>query len=146
MALPASAPKVNCTLSRPLLADGTEGVIKSASLKIDRDLVWVASGETLYKESVPTPVVAGETESAGTLAFEVIPTNVPGVRDSAGNAVLNWTYTLRVVITLPSSQERTVDYVFQPMVGQDVDLDLVPHLDVTPAPPVLADVIDGGML
>lgn len=39
MALPTTAPKVNCTLSKPLLADGTEGVIKSASLEIDRDLI-----------------------------------------------------------------------------------------------------------
>lgn len=147
MALPVNAPKVNCTLSKPLLADGTEGVIKSASLKIDRDLVWVATGETLYKESVPTPVATGTGPTAGTISFQVIPVDAPGVRDSAGNAVNNWTYSLRVVITLPSSQERTVDYVFQPFTGSIVDLDLIPQLGVDPLPPVTSTgVIDGGSL
>lgn len=147
MALPESAPKVTCTLSKPLMADGTEGVIKSASLKIDRDLVWVASGDTLYKESVPIPV-ATDTGSTGTLTFEVIPVDVSGVRDTAGNNITNWAYTLRVILTLPSSQERTVDYVFQPREGFPVDLDLVPQEGAVTIPVVIGspDVIDGGSL
>ena len=146
MALPASAPKVNCTLSKPLMADGTEGAIKSASLKIDRDLVWVASGETIYKDSVPTQVATGDVDVAGTLSFQVIPTDIPGVRDAAGSLVQNWVYTLRVVLTLPNGQERTVDYIFQPRVDQDIDLDLVPRQNVETLPPVTRDVVDGGSL
>lgn len=141
MALPTSAPKVTCTLSKPLLADGTEGAIKSATLRMDRDLVWVPTGETLYKEAVPIPV------ADGVITFEVIPVNAPSVRDSAGQAVINWVYTLRVVVTLPSSQERTIDYNFQPMTGQTVDLDLIPHLGAVILPPVVSPgIIDGGSL
>lgn len=146
MALPESAPKVTCTLSKPLLADGTEGAIKSASLKIDRDLVWVASGETLYRESVPTLVTTDTGPTAGTLTFQVIPVDASGVRDSSGNAINNWVYTLRVVVTLPNSQERTVDYVFQPTMNTLVDLDLVPHLGVEVVPPVVQGALDGGSL
>lgn len=146
MALPASAPKVTCTLSKPLMADGTEGVIKSASLRIDRDLVWVATGETLYKEAVPV-TVATDTGTAGTLSFDVIPVDVTGVRDVAGNNVNNWSYLLRVVLTLPSSQERTVDYVFQPREGLDLDLDMVPQEGAVTLPPSTSPgVIDGGSL
>lgn len=148
MALPSTAPKVNCTLSKPLMADGTVGTIKSASLKVDRDLVWVNTGETLYKESVTIPPVAAAGPTAGSLSFQVIPVDTFGVRDAAGNDVRNWTYTLRVVVTFAGNVERTVDYVFQPLTSDTlVDLDLVPHLNVTPLPPVVnAGLIDGGSL
>lgn len=141
MALPTSAPKVTCTLSKPLLADGTEGAIKSATLKIDRDLVWVPTGETLYKEGVTIPV------TGGAITFQVIPVDAPSVRDSAGNTVVNWVYSLRVVVTLLNNQERTIDYNFQPTIGQTIDLDLVPHTGAVIVPPVVTPgVVDGGAL
>lgn len=148
MALPLNAPKVNCTLSKPLLAEGTVGVIKSASLKIDRDLVWVATGETIFKESVPAPVVAGTGPTTGTLTFQVIPVDASGVRDASGNVIQNWLYTLRVIVTLANSQERTIDYNFQPLSNQtELDLDLVPHASVATLPPVVSvGIIDGGSL
>jgi hypothetical protein len=148
VALPANAPKVNCTLSKPLLGEGTPGVIKSASLKIDRDLVWAATGETLYKESVPTVVEAGTGPTSGTLSFQVIPVDTPGMRDTLGNSVTNWVYTLRVIVTLPGNVERTVDYNFQPLSNQvTYDLDLVAHVNPPVVPPVIAvAVIDGGAL
>jgi hypothetical protein len=148
MTLPVTAPVVQCTLSKPLLADGTVGTIKSASLKIDRDLVWVPSGETIYKENVPTPIITGTGPDSGTLDFHVIPVDVPGVHDAAGNEINFWSYTLRVVVLFPGPLERTVDYVFQPLlVDGNVDLDLVPQLDVVPIPPVATTgVLDGGTL
>jgi len=139
MALPTSAPKVTCTLSKPLMADGTEGAIKSATLKIDRDLVWVATGETLFKEGVTIPL------AGGAITFEVIPVDATGVRDSSGNTVTNWVYSLRVVVTLANTQERTIDYNFQPRIGQTVDL--VPHTGAVIIPPVVTPgTVDGGSL
>lgn len=148
MALPTNAPKVNCTLSKPLLAEGTVGVIKSASLKIDRDLVWAETGETLYKEAVPVPVASGTGPTAGTLSFQVIPVNATGVRDTLGNVVTNWLYTLRVIVTLASNVERTIDYNFQPTSNQtNLDLDLVAHVNAPVVPPVVSLAeIDGGAL
>ena len=147
MALPTTAPVVTCTLSKPLLAEGTAGVIKSAYLKIDRDLVWADTGETIYKESVPTVVQEGD----GTLSFQVVPVDVSGMRDAAGASIQNWVYTLRVTLTLTSGVERSVDYVFQPLSADgDVDLDLVPHTNAVSEPPVppitSVGVIDGGSL
>lgn len=148
MALPASAPKVNCTLSKPVLAEGTLGQIKSATLKIDRDLVWVATGETIFKESVPAPVTTGTGPTAGTISFQVIPVDANGVRDANGNTIKNWLYTLRVIVTLANNQERTIDYNFQPLSNQtEMDLDLVPHVAAVTIPPVVdSGVIDGGAL
>lgn len=135
MALPTSAPKVNCTLSKPLMADGTVGVITSAFLKMDKDLVWVDTGETIYKESVPT--LESDPEDSGTISFEVIPVDVEGMHDAAGNAVKNWSYTLRTELELANGVSRTVDYVFQPTVADgDVDLDLVPQVGVVSIPPI----------
>lgn len=140
MALPTAAPKVACTLSKPLLADGTEGAIKSATLKMDRDLVWALTGETLYKEGVAIPV------NEGVLSFQVIPVDSLGARDSAGNSVQNWVYSLRVIVSLTNGQERTIDYTFQPKVGETIDLDLVPHTGATIIPPIIKPVVDGGSL
>lgn len=135
MALPESAPKVNCTLSKPLMADGTVGVITSAFLKIDKDLVWTDTGETIYKESVPTLSI--DDTDPGTVSFEVIPVDVDGMHDAAGNGIKNWVYTLRVELELANSVNRSVDYVFQPTLEDgDVDLDLVPHRGVVSEPPI----------
>lgn len=147
MALPASAPTIPCTLSKPLLAEGTSGTITSAFLSIDRDLVWADTGETIYKDAVPIPIGAAEGPDAGTLAFVVIPTDVAGMRDAAGNTILNWAYNLRVSLTLASGVTRTVDYVFQPSQEDTlVDLDLVPHGGAASIPPVVGgtEVLDGG--
>ena len=148
MALPVNAPKVNCTLSKPLLGEGTAGTIKSASLKIDRDLVWASTGETMYKEAVPTVVESGTGPTSGTLSFQVIPVDSPGMLDTLGNAVTNWVYTLRVIVLLPGNVERTVDYNFQPLSNQmTYDLDLVAHANAPVVPPVITPaVIDGGAL
>lgn len=147
MALPDNAPIVDCSLSKPLLAEGTEGVITSAFLEIDRDLVWVETGETIYKEPVPVNVIVDyeSEEVIGTVRFSVIPVNAPGMRDLAGNDVINWMYSLRVNVGLPGVT-RTVTYRFQPLLGEtSFDLDLVPHLNVDPLPPVTSvGLIDGG--
>lgn len=123
MALPESAPKVTCTLSRPLQAEGTQGVILSSYLQIDRGLVWAASGETLYPE--PVPVVVDELN--GGVSFEVIPVDAEGVMDLAGNLVTFWYYTLRLEIRLAENRMKTVTYNFQPTSDGDLDLDLVPQ-------------------
>lgn len=123
MALPESAPKVTCTLSRPLQADGTQGMITSAHLQIDRGLVWAASGETLYSDPVPIDV----NELTGGLSFEVIPVDAPGVLDLAGNMVEFWHYTLRISLRLAENTMKTVTYHFQPESGGETDLDLIAH-------------------
>lgn len=132
MALPESAPTVTCTLSRPLHAEGTSGAITSAHLQIDRGLVWAASGETLYPE--PVPVVVSELD--GGLSFEVIPVDAAGVMDLAGNMVNFWTYSLRITVSLSENQTKVVTYNFQPLLGSDLDLDLVAHDGAVSNPPV----------
>ena len=143
MALPIGVPTVTCTLSKPLLAQGTEGSITSAFLKIDRDLVWVDTGETIYKDSAPVSI-----PSDGNLSFPAIPVDIPGMRDTGGNTITHWTYTLRVTLTLLSGVTRVTDYMFQPEItGGVMDLDLIPHLNAFIIPPVLVpvpSVIDGG--
>lgn len=151
MALPTNAPKVQCTLSQPLLADGTVGVITSAYLKMDKDLVWVESGETIYKESVPKLTTMDDDLDDQTLAFEVIPVDVDGMRDVSGSEIKNWTYTLRIEVEFPNNVSRSVDYTFQPVLAfPTLDLDLVPHVGATTLPPITLppmlnlDVLDGG--
>ena len=144
MPLPISAPTVTCTLSKPLLADGTPGTITSAFLKIDRDLVWGESGETIYKDPVPIPVT-----SLGTLTFPVVAADAVGMLDSAGSEITYWTYTLRVSISLASGITRVIDYVFQPdQVDDVVDLDLVPQYGAVTVPSILqnGENLNGGGL
>lgn len=144
MALPTSAPTVTCTLSKPLLADGTVGTITSASLTVDRILVWSDTGETIYADPVPISVaVSGPTE--GTIVFDVIPVDVVGMYDSGGNAIQNWTYTLRVMLTLAGGATRVVDYTFQPIESEStLDLDLIAQVGAVIIPPVVEGVVDGG--
>lgn len=143
MALPVSAPTIMCSLSKPLLSDGTEGVVTAAFLKTDRDLVWVPTGQTIFKD--PAPVVVNED---GSLSFAVIPVDAVNMRDAGGNTITHWVYTLRVVILLAGDVTRIIDYMFQPEeAGGPIDLDLIPHVNATILPPVLEpvpSVIDGG--
>jgi len=155
MALPNNAPTVPCTLSKPLLAEGTVGTISSAYLQIDRILVWAATGETIYGDSAPI-----KPGNDGTLAFNVIPVDAEGVLDAAGNMVQDWSYSLRVSLTLANNSPKTVTYAFQPRTGQTIDLDLQPQVGVISNPPATTDgskvtinitnveddVIDGGVL
>lgn len=145
--LPEGAPRITCTLSTPLLADGTEGFITSANLSIDRDLVWVDTGETLYKE--PTAqVVENIGEDAGTLMFEVIPVDVDGMREVSGTGIRMWAYLLHVEIMFPNGLLRSVEYVFQPTMADielGFDLDLAPQSGVDSLPPLpQINFIDGG--
>lgn len=153
MALPSSAPQVTCTLSEPLLAEGTTGVITQAFLSMDRTIVWAASGETIYKDPVKVDVDPVDKS----LSFEVIPVDAEGVLDLAGNLINFWTYQLRVSLQLADSTSKTVNYVFQPIGTELLDLDLVPQVDATSTPPATIsgqevtiyigedfDIIDGG--
>lgn len=131
MSLPDSAPKVVCSLSKPLQADGTVGAITSAFLTIDRTLVWAESGETIYMD----PVSIENVETI--LEFEVIPVDAAGIFDLAGNLIENWKYSLRVGLLLDDGQAKTVTYDFQPLTGEDVDLDLIPQLNSVSVPPAV---------
>lgn len=143
MALPVGAPTITCSLSKPLLADGTEGAVTAAFLKIDRDLVWVPTGQTLFKDATPVPV-----NQDGSLTFDVIPVDAAGMRDAGGNTITHWVYNLRVAISLPEKVTRTIDFQFQPEeAGGPLDLDLIPHIGATILAPVVEpvpSVIDGG--
>lgn len=131
MSLPETAPKVTCTLSRPLQAEGTTGLITSAHLEIDRGLVWAASGETIYPDPVPVLV----DELSGGLSFEVVPVDAEGVMDLAGNMVTDWHYILRIQVKLAENQTKTVTYRIQPTSGGLQDIDLVPQDGEVSNPP-----------
>lgn len=133
MALPSSAPTVLCELSKPLMADGTVGEIISASLEIDRIVIWVQSGETIYSDPVTV-----FPENDGVLRFPVVPVNVDGMIDIVGNAVTNWRYTLRVNLLLADEQSKVVVYDFQPREDGTFDLDLNPQ-NGSSLPPVFVD-------
>lgn len=134
MALPLTAPTVSCTLSPPLQANGTVGMITSAYLSMDRPLVWAASGETIYEEPISVLTDPNTTD----LSFDVIPVDTDGVFDLAGNMVANWVYSLRVSIRLSENTSRMVEYSFQPTLddGPEVDLDLHPQTGFVSEPPV----------
>lgn len=128
---PESAPKVVCSLSRPLLPDGSTGKIIDAYLEIDRILVWTFSGETIYNSATQLPV-----SEDFSLEFTVLPVDAEGVLDSAGNVVNNWVYTLTVEVEVEDGRKTFVPYKFQPTLGSNLDLDLIPHADARSLDPV----------
>ncbi|UJP39316.1 hypothetical protein [Cellulomonas palmilytica] len=121
MALPAGITTCTVTKSPPKDILGNAGVVKSATVKADRDLVWSATGETLYgQQEVPVaPVGDG-------LSFPLIHVNQAGVLDpNTGLAVTYWYYTVKVTVAF-GNRTQTDEYRFQPLQNQaTLDLDKI---------------------
>lgn len=121
MALPAGISTCTVTKSPPKDILGGSGTIVSATVHADRDLVWAATGETLYgvQPVALTPVGDG-------LSFPLIHVNQAGILDAnTGQEVTNWFYT--VTITVQYGGKRQGDeYRLQVVQGQSsLDLDLI---------------------
>lgn len=124
MTLPVGITTATVTFGKALGIRGTAATM-SASVEVDRGLVWSATGDSIY--TYPEPIDGDDTG----ISFDVPHVDQAGFVDSAGDVVTDWAYTLTAQVVF-ANKSYTVTKSFQVFEGQtSVDLDLVPTGTIT---------------
>lgn len=127
MTLPAGITKATVTFGRALGVLGSEAVI-TATVALDRPIIWAATGETLYVYPDPVPQGAG-----GFISFAFPHVDQSGFIDEAGNAVTNFAGILKAKVVFGGKTAYDITKPFQVFVGQStIDLDMVPGGSIVP--------------
>lgn len=127
MTLPVGVTTCAVTFGKGVLAAGREGAI-SGRVKLDRPIVHVATGTTLYDVDEEIEASVG-----GFVSFAVPHVDQAGFVDLNGDAVTDWAYVFTGQVDFGGNRVRNVTRPFQVRVGQAaVDLDLIPGGSITP--------------
>lgn len=120
MALPVGVTTCTVTYGSALTAVGEVSSI-SATLMMDRLVVWEATGQSINSGNDPITADSGEA-----LSFAVPHVDQDGFILPGGDAATLWSYTLTGVVTYATGHKQTFRKPFQVFVGETVlDLDTV---------------------
>jgi len=132
MALPEGITTAEVSFGGSLDVLGTVASI-TATVSLDRNLVWTATGDELYL------IDSNLTDNEGTVTFDFPHCDQEGFVDSSGATVTAFSGVFKAIVDFGGDRTITVVKYFQVFVGTDeLDLNLVP--DGEPTVAVLAGV------
>ena len=130
MTMPDGVQTCTVTISVPLDVFGNPAKSFTGKVRTDRDLIWAATGEVIWRVETPLPAPVD-----GAITFEIPLVDQPGVLGSDGTPITNWSYRASTTATW-AQDRRTSSKAFQVFADTvpPLSLDLIP--DGASVPPV----------